>query len=94
MLDMPQNLSSLMSALQCGACPQFGEQFDTDCLSSEWSHVYGEAAATKFDIYISFFPPPSHLSAPHHRSNFCLASYLYTLSYMVIITFNKSQHPN
>lgn len=51
--DMPGNLNSLMSARQCEACPQFGEQFDTDSLSSEWSHVYGKAA--KFDIYLNFF---------------------------------------
>lgn len=49
MLDMPPYLSSLMSTQQCGACPQFGEQFDT--LSSEWSHVCSTVVATKFKIY-------------------------------------------
>lgn len=65
MLDMPPNLSSLMSAQQCGACPQFGEQFDTDSLSSEWSHVYSKAAATKFDIY-NIFPSQLMRKASEH----------------------------
>lgn len=77
MLDMPSNLSSLMSARQCGARPQLGEQFDTDSLSSGWSHVYSEAAATKFDIYV-YFMFFSRLSQsgtyrPNHSNIFCLA---------------------
>lgn len=78
MLDMPPHLSSLMSAQQCGACPQFGEQFDT--LSSEWSHVGSRAAATKFEKKkkkVSFSPTfncrGKHLSVANHSNNLCLA---------------------
>lgn len=77
MLDMPLNLSSLMSARQCGARPQLGEQFDTDSLSSGWSHVYSEAAATKFDIYVYFMffsrLSQSGTHRPNHSNIFCLA---------------------
>lgn len=76
MLDMPPNLSSLMSARQCGARPQLGEQFDTDSLSSGWSHVYSEAAATKFDIYVYFMffsrLSQSGTHRPNHSNIFCL----------------------
>lgn len=71
--DTPGNLNSLMSARRCAACPHFGEQFDTDSLSSEWSHVFNKAAKSEIYIFLNSCSTRkgAHLCMPNHDRNFC-----------------------
>lgn len=65
MLDTPLPRSSLMS-LQFGACPQFGEQFDTDSF-----HLSGHMSVAKFDIHFSTSAEVGSVS--NHSNYFHLA---------------------
>lgn len=104
--DMPPYLSSLMSAQQRQRSPSsiLGERFDT--LSSEWSHVCGTARRggggwqqslkSKLERAYVFHLLPRQPEASERAliTATTSASLGALCTYMLIITFNKSQHPN